>query len=98
MADAATRPGAALALVPGGAEERAALDRVPLLFADFTTSNVTARERNVYAPDAYLGDGFKELRGLDEIAPYMIRSAEAQRRCTFVFEDTVARDGEYYLR
>jgi hypothetical protein len=91
-------PGQPLALAPGGVEERAALERVTLLFTDFTTSNVTAKVRDIYAADAYLRDGFKELQGLDAIAPYMIRSAEAQRRCTFVFEDTVTRDGEYYLR
>ncbi len=89
---------AALALEPGSVAEQEALARITAMFADFSTSNVTARVRDVYAPDAYLRDGFKELRGLEAIAPYMIRSTEPLRRCTFVFEDVASRAGEYYLR
>ncbi len=81
-----------------GEEERAALGRVKAFFGDFSESNVTALVREVYAPDAYLRDGFKELRGIDAIAPYMIRSTEPLRMCVFDFEAITVDDGEYYLR
>lgn len=88
----------AVAFTPGSEVERVALDRVTAFFTDFSESNVTARVRGVYAPDAYLRDGFKELQGVEAIAPYMIRSTDPLRRCTFVFEQITANGPEYYLR
>ncbi|MCE9614489.1 MAG: hypothetical protein K8T26_09450 [Lentisphaerae bacterium] len=95
---AATAPGDNPPLIPGSQEERAALARVMAMFETFSTSNVTDHVRIVYATDAYLRDGFKELHGVEAIAPYMIRSTEPHRRCTFQFEDVTSKHGEYYLR
>lgn len=91
-------PAAAPALEPGSEAERRALDRFAAYFGDFSESNVTALVREVYAADAYLRDGFKELRGVDAIAPYMIRSTHPLRVCTFTFEDVAAKNGDYYIR
>ena len=93
-----TAPSNPPALPPGSDAEREAVGRVVAMFADFSLSNVTARVRDVYAEDAYLRDGFKELRGLAAIAPYMIRSTEPLRHCAFAFEPFITRDGDYYLR
>lgn len=93
-----TAPTTPPALAPGSDAERRALDRFAAFFGDFSESNVTALVREVYAPDAYLRDGFKELRGVDAIAPYMIRSTEPLRLCVFTFEDIAAKNGDYYIR
>ena len=95
---AATAPTSPPPLAPGSDAERAAIGRIVAMFGDFNASNVTARVREVYAADAYLRDGFKELQGVEAIAPYMIRSTEPQRVCRFVFEDITSREGEYYMR
>jgi hypothetical protein len=81
-----------------GESERMALANLMAMFEDFSKTNVTRLVRSVYDEDVYLRDGFKELQGLDNVAPYMIRSTEPLRHCTFTFEDVARHDTEYYLR
>jgi hypothetical protein len=81
-----------------GEQAKAGLERLAAFFADFSESNVTQTVRGVYAKDAYLRDGFKELQGVEAIAPYMIRSAAALRTCSFDFEDVAVHGGDHYIR
>lgn len=85
-------------LPPGSPAADAALDRIRRMFEDFSQTNVASYVREVYDENVYLRDGFKELKGIETVAPYMIESAANAEHCTFTFEDASEHDGNYYLR
>ena len=84
----------------GGPTEtaRAAVDRFVTLFQDFEPSTIGARSREVYAADAYFNDGFVEVRGIDEIAAYLVRSAEAAGEVAIEVHDVAYSGAEIYVR
>lgn len=94
----ATDPASAATLAPGSDAERAAIGRVQALFETYTPENVQDLGPQVYAEDAYLRDGFKELHGGEAIVEYLVESAESVGECRFEFRDAVSQDGNVYLR
>jgi limonene-1,2-epoxide hydrolase len=77
---------------------RAAVARFQALFADFEPATVGERARGVYAENAYFNDGFAELAGVDEIAAYLARSAEAAGAVDIEVHDVAYSGAEIYLR
>jgi limonene-1,2-epoxide hydrolase len=77
---------------------RAAVERFQALFADFSPATVGERARSVYAENAYFNDGFAELEGGDEIAAYLVRSAEAAGEVAIEVHDVAYSGPEIYLR
>jgi limonene-1,2-epoxide hydrolase len=82
---------------PGDAV-RTGVERFRALFSDFDGATVGDRARAVYAPDAYFNDGFAELTGVDEIAAYLTRSAEAAGEVDIEVHDVAYSGAEIYLR
>ena len=90
-----TRPNVA----PGSDAERAAIERVKKFLGEMTPASVRSDTTNVYAPDAYLNDTLKTLRGTDAIRKYFEATMEAAESVTATFDDvTRASDGTYYFR
>lgn len=81
-----------------GETVRAAVDRFQTLFDEFEPATVGERARSVYAEDAYFNDGFAELEGGDEIAAYLVRSAEAAGEVAIEVHDVAYSGPEIYLR
>ncbi|KAB2662033.1 MAG: nuclear transport factor 2 family protein [Verrucomicrobia bacterium] len=95
LAAVATRPNVA----PGSDAERAAIARVKQFLGGMTAVSVRAETTNVYAPDAYLNDTLKTVRGPEAIQKYFEATMEAAESVTATFEDvTRASDGTYYFR
>ncbi|MFH1724041.1 MAG: nuclear transport factor 2 family protein [Elusimicrobiota bacterium] len=94
----ATDPGQAVALVPGGAGERRAIERWVLLFSDLRSERVRLTAGEVYATDAYFGDALKAVRGIEAVEDHLARRAEAVESCALDIVDSFSHDGEYYFR
>ena len=75
-----------------------ALQAVIDLFSDFSEQNLRNHVRNVYAEHLYFRDGFKKLKHLCELEPYLVHSTEPLRSCTFSFDPPVRNPPDYYLR
>jgi hypothetical protein len=74
--------------------------RIADLFHDMSPQKVQRLAREVYAPDAYLNDGLKQVVGADAIADYLARSVEGAERVDFAFADITGSPigPEYYVR
>lgn len=82
-----------------GAEiARAAVERFVALFQDFDATTIGERAREVYADDAYFNDGFVEVRGIEDIASYLVRSAEAAGEVAIEVHDVAHSGAEIYVR
>jgi limonene-1,2-epoxide hydrolase len=77
---------------------RAAVERFIALFQDFEPTTIDERARTVYADQAYFNDGFIEVRGIDEIAGYLVRSAEAAGEVAIDVHDVAYGGAEIYVR
>jgi limonene-1,2-epoxide hydrolase len=77
---------------------RAAVERFIALFQDFEPTTIDERARTVYAEQAYFNDGFIEVRGIDEIAGYLVRSAEAAGEVAIDVRDVAYGGAEIYVR
>lgn len=77
---------------------RAAVERFRALFAEFEPATIRERTRAVYAEGAYFNDGFAELKGIDAIEAYLVRSAEAAGEVAIEVHDVAYSGAEIYLR
>ncbi len=83
----------------GSDAERDGIARVKRFLGEMTLERVRTETTNVYAPDAFLNDTLKTLRGSDAIRKYFEATMESAERVTATFDDvTRASDGTYYFR
>jgi limonene-1,2-epoxide hydrolase len=95
LAALAQRPNVA----PGSEAERVGIERVKRFLGSMTREQVLRDTATTYAPDAYLNDTLKTLRGVDAIQAYFLATMEAAESVTAQFDDvTRAGDGTYYFR
>lgn len=98
-AEARTRPGAPeTRLLPESPEEAAALQRFVDFYRVYSAEVIRARVRELYADDAYFGDPFEAVTGIDRIEAYFLQMAEPVDRCAFEIEAIDGSKGEYYVR
>jgi hypothetical protein len=84
---------------PAGSEtEKAAVARFVDFYREYSTASIRRGVRDLYAYDAYFGDPFKGVTGIDAIEAYFLRMAEPVVACTFVVT-SVSRtaEGEYFI-
>ncbi len=93
-----TDPVAVPVLERGSATEQEAIARFSAFYQVFSEEVIRQDVRTVYAKDAYFGDVFKEVQGLDNIEEYFLKSAETIHECTFDIQDIAVHDGNYYFR
>ena len=95
---AETDPRAVATLTRGSTEEAVALDRFRDFYSVFSGERIRRSVRELYAKDAYFRDGFREVRGIEEIEPYFLSTTEAFEECTFDIQDFAVHGGDYYFR
>lgn len=81
---------------PGSDTEKAALRRFDEFYADYSVEAIRAGVREVYAEDAWFGDPFHIVEGIDEIEHYFVVMAEPVEQCTFTV-DSMQRSGKDYF-
>lgn len=95
LADVAARPNVA----PGSDAERRGIEGVKGLLGNITAANVRSNTARVYAPDCYLNDTLKTLRGAAAVEAYFLATAAGAESVTATFDDvTRSGDGLYYFR
>jgi hypothetical protein len=84
---------------PGSDVETEALARVETLLSDLSTETIRFWTREVYAPDAYLNDTLRTVRGAEAIEQYFLEAAAITAGIQARIVDvTRSRDGLYYFR
>jgi hypothetical protein len=81
---------------PGSDIEKAALKRFDDFYADYSVEAIRAGVRDVYAENAWFGDPFHIVEGLDDIEHYFVVMAEPVEECTFTV-DSMQRSGDDYF-
>ena len=83
---------------PDSEKEREAIDRFTSFYQVFSTEIIKNKIKTVYAESAYFRDGYREVRGLENIEAYFLKSAETVHECTFDIQDVAIHEGNYYFR
>jgi len=84
------------AMEPGSETEKDALKRFEKFYADYSEEAIRAGVRDVYAEDAWFGDPFHIVEGIDAIEHYFVVMAEPVEQCTFTV-DSMQRSGRDYF-
>ena len=81
---------------PGSDTEKEALSRFETFYADYSVEAIRTGVREVYAEDAWFGDPFHMVEGIDAIEHYFVVMAEPVVQCTFTV-DSMQRSGDDYF-
>jgi hypothetical protein len=84
------------AMAPGSPVEEAALQRFNEFYSVYSVEAIRNGVRGLYAEDAWFGDPFHVVRGIDDIEHYFLIMAEPVENCTFRV-DSVQRSGDDYF-
>ena len=83
---------------PGSDTEKEALRRFDAFYADYSVEAIRAGVRDVYAEDAWFGDPFHIVEGIDEIEHYFVVMAEPVEQCTFTVDSMQRSGNDYFAR
>lgn len=83
---------------PGSEIERAALLRFDEFYAEYSTESIQRGLRKLYADDAWFGDPFHIVEGIDAIEHYFIVMAEPVESCTFTVDSMQRSGSDYFSR
>jgi hypothetical protein len=81
----------------GSAKEKAALELYVSFYRNYTVDNIKQHMRDVYAPNVYYRDGFKDLQGIDALEAYLISALPDMHVHSLDLQDMTVHDGNYYL-
>jgi len=93
-----TAPGNIKLLKHGSPLEDSSISGFKEFYSIFSAERIKAMVRDVYAKDAYFRDGFREVRGIDNIEEYFLGTTEAIHECIFDIQDVSYNNGNYYFR
>ena len=65
---------------------------------DFSSNNIVSQTKEVYAPDVYFRDPFKEIHGEPQFEAYLLRGSTAVKEFSMAWQDVAEHDGDYYFR
>jgi hypothetical protein len=82
----------------GSAVEPQAIRHFSDFYRVYSTESIRSGVRDLYADDAYFGDPFKSVEGIDAIEEYFLKMAEPVKSCTFDITGVDRAEGEYYFR
>lgn len=86
------------AMAEGSEIETQALQRFTDFYADYSAEAIRNGIRTVYADDAWFGDPFHIVEGIDDLEHYFVVMAEPVEKCTFTI-DSIQRSGvDYFAR
>jgi hypothetical protein len=81
---------------PGSEVEHAALERFDAFYTEYSAEAIREGVRGLYAEDAWFGDPFHVVQGIDAIEHYFLVMAEPVEHCTFTV-DSMQRSGKDYF-
>jgi hypothetical protein len=90
------RSGEVELMQPESPVEKDALQRFIDFYAEYSTEAIRDGVRGLYADDAWFGDPFHVVEGIDEIEHYFLVMAEPVASCTFRV-DSIQRSGSDYF-
>jgi len=85
-------------LESGSEIEKQAIARFIDFYRVYSTESIRKGVHGVYAEQAFFGDPFKSVEGIDAIETYFLKMAEPVESCTFEVTATDRCGGEYYFR
>lgn len=85
-------------MLPGTATEREALERFNAFYAEYSAEAIKAGVRGLYADDAWFGDPFHIVEGIDDIEHYFLVMAEPVEECTFTVDSMQRSGNDYFAR
>lgn len=83
---------------PGSIVEKKALERFEQFYKDYSVEAIRDGIRDVYADDAWFGDPFHIVEGIDDIEHYFVVMAEPVESCTFSIDSMQRSGNDYYSR
>jgi len=83
-------------LEPGSPVEKEALERFDRFYAEYSVDAIKDGVRGLYAENAWFGDPFHIVEGIDDIEHYFLVMAEPVENCTFTV-DSMQRSGHDYF-
>lgn len=86
------------AMDPGSETEKTALERFDSFYREYSVDSITSGVREVYAADAWFGDPFQIVEGIDEIEHYFLAMARPVEECGFVVETSCRSGNDYFIR
>jgi hypothetical protein len=86
------------AMVPGSVVEQEALERFNAFYEVYSSEAISRGVRELYAEDAWFGDPFHSVKGIDAIEHYFLAMAEPVETCTFTVEGIQRSGDDYYAR
>jgi hypothetical protein len=81
----------------GSAKEKEALELYVSFYRNYTVDNIKQHMRDLYAPNVYYRDGFKDLQGIDALEAYLISALPDMHVYSLDLQDMTVHDGNYYL-
>ncbi len=81
----------------GSAKEKAALELYVSFYRNYTVDNIKQHMRELYAPNIYYRDSFKDLQGIDALEAYLISALPDMHVHSLDLQDVAVHDGNYYL-
>jgi hypothetical protein len=96
--DAVQRTAVMDLMTPGGAVEERALQRFIDFYRDYSTEAIKAGVREIYADDAWFGDPFHIVQGIEDIEHYFLVMAEPVEKCTFTVDSIQRSENDYFAR
>ncbi len=95
LAEKASEP----TVAAGSDTERLAVNRLKHFLGEWSAESIQTNTLQVYAPDAWLNDTLKTVRGATNIQSYFLRTIQNAVSLTVQFDDvTRSGDGLYYFR
>jgi limonene-1,2-epoxide hydrolase len=83
---------------PGSAAQKQAVARFSAFFGDLEEKRIKESIRDVYAPDAWLNDTVKSLRGVDAIEHYLVETARSVESCKVDIDEVIPAPSGVYVR
>jgi hypothetical protein len=74
------------------------IERFKTFNGDFSSNNITAHTKEVYAADLYFRDPFKMYHTETEFEAYLLRESAAVGLYQMDWQDVANHDGDYYFR
>jgi ketosteroid isomerase-like protein len=85
-------------MAPGSTVEKEALERFNAFYEVYSSEAIRKGVRGLYAENAWFGDPFHSVRGIDAVEHYFLAMAEPVETCTFTVEGMQRSGDDYYAR
>lgn len=85
-------------MTAGSSTEKQALQLFNDFYAEYSVEAIREGVRKLYADDAWFGDPFHVVEGIDDIEHYFLVMAEPVEHCTFTVDSMQRSGNDYYAR